>query len=236
MKPKVLIVEDQILIANAIAAELNENQYEVIAICDTGEETLKYLQFELPDIIIMDIALNGHLDGIETSKKINQKYRIPIIYLTDLKEKQHFNRAKETFPKNYLTKPFQPPQLLMALELALNKSSLHRHLEFTEKFGFFQTSKEGAVKVAFEEIKYLMADGQYCNIVLKDDSVLKTSYPMKEVFKKIPYQDIIRVNRSACVNLNEVDAIEGNQIRIGKLAIKIGETYRDEVKALFNVF
>lgn len=238
IKPKILIVEDELLTAQGIASDVEANGYSVVGLYDSGEGAIKSLSDELPDLILMDIILQGSLNGIETAKKINQKYRIPIIYLTNLKETENYVKSKDTFPRNYLTKPFQTHQLLFAIDLALTKSKSHRNLGFTEKYGFFNTlDNSKSVKVAFEEIKYLKSEGQYCSIVLKSREKLQTSYPMKEVFKKIPYGDIIRVSRSYCVNLNEIEAISGNLIHLeGEEPIVIGETYRGEVKTILNMF
>ncbi|MGB3468493.1 MAG: LytTR family DNA-binding domain-containing protein [Cyclobacteriaceae bacterium] len=103
------------------------------------------------------------------------------------------------------------------------------------KHGFFPT-KDGAVKIPCEHIEYLLASGQYCDIFLKDGTKYNTSYPMKEVLKKIPDENIVRISRSSCINLKAIESIDGNLVRIGSNTFTIGETYRDEVKSLFNLF
>ena len=237
MRPSIIIIEDQIVVQKEIADTLSKSGYQVIELFDSGEAVLEYLYKtnSIPDLILMDINLAGQLNGIETVQKINQKYRIPVIYLTDLTAHEHFAKAKETFPKNYLTKPFLPHQLSYSIELALTKTGSISDSSVLKKHGFFAT-KDGAVKIAYEDILHLQASGQYCDIFLQDGSKYNTAYPMKEVLKKIPDENIVRISRSCCINLKMVDSIDGNIVRIGMNSFTIGETYRDEVKGMFNLF
>ena len=237
MRPGILIVEDQLVTQHAISATLSAAGFQISGTFDSGEATLSYLHkaTNIPDLILLDIKLAGQLNGIETAQKINQKYKIPIIYLTDITAHEYFSKAKETFPKNYLIKPFLPHQLTNAIELALNKAGNTTDPAFLQKHGFF-TTKDGAVKIAYEQIEYMQASGQYCDIFLQDGTRYNTSYPMKEVLKKIPDENIVRISRSCCINLKKVDSIDGNIMRIGKNTFTIGETYRDEVKSMFNLF
>ena len=237
MKTNILIIEDQVLVQKEIELALENANYQVSNMLTSGEEALECLHkaHQLPDLILMDIALAGKLNGIETAQKINQRYRIPIIYLTDFNTHEHFSKARETNPRSYLTKPFMTHQLLFAVELALSKPGNVTEPDFIQQHGFFPT-KDGAVKIAFSDIEQLHASGQYCDILLGNGKKFNTSYPMKEVLKKIPDPNIIRISRSHCINLQSVDSIDGNLIRIGELSFTIGETYRDEVKALFNLF
>jgi len=104
---KVLIVEDKLLIAEDIAAKLRKHNLDVIGIHDRGEDALAGLDEGLPDLILMDINLAGELDGIETARRIQEKHVIPIIYLSDYTDSNTVNRAKQTLPANFLSKPFQ---------------------------------------------------------------------------------------------------------------------------------
>jgi CheY-like chemotaxis protein len=100
---KILIVEDEMLIAANIAIQLETIGYEVVGIIPRGEEAVKVVQNERPDLVLMDINLKGELDGIETAKKLQQDGEIPIIYLTANSDDAHFERAKETNPYAFIT-------------------------------------------------------------------------------------------------------------------------------------
>lgn len=230
MKPKVIIVEDDIVISESIALDLTKENYQVIAQCESGEAALNVINDKLPDLIIMDIKLKGDLNGIEVSEKILKQFNIPIIYLTDAADDKTFQKAKETSPSNYLTKPFQSHQLIMAIELALFTGPVSE----TNDFGFFKTVNKEAVKVYYKDILYLKSDKVYCHVMLEDKKHT-ISQPMKSVLKRIPYRDIVRISKTHCVNKNHVDKIIGNMLFVGNEKIKIGEKYRQLAKTIFNV-
>ncbi len=230
MKPEILIVEDDLIIAETIKSDLISNGYKILDSLQSGEEVLRLLDKEIPDLILMDIKLEGKLDGIEVSNMINKNYRVPIIYITDLKDQDTLNKAKSTSPSNYLTKPFQSHQLMIAVELALFKGTDY---SYEETFGFFKV-KDQAIKVYYRDILYLKSDRSYCDVVTKNQK-FTISQPLKNVIKKIPYPDLIRVSRSYSVNKNHVSNIIGQNLYVDEERITIGETYGTVAKQHFKV-
>ena len=105
--PKILIVEDEMIIAANISLQLNEFGYEVTGILSRGEDALVQVKEDTPDIVLLDIQLKGELDGIETARIMQEQYNIPIIYLTANADEANFNRAKETHPYAFISKPFK---------------------------------------------------------------------------------------------------------------------------------
>lgn len=118
---KILIVEDEGLLALQIEKELQQNGHAVAAICASGEEALKFIEAERPDLVLMDIKLQGELDGIETAGRIQEAYDIPVIYMTAHAEESTIERAKATGPYGYLLKPVRPKELHIAVEIAIYK-------------------------------------------------------------------------------------------------------------------
>lgn len=92
---KILIVEDEMIIAANISLQLTTLGYEVTGIISRGEEALVHIKQNQPDIVLMDIQLKGRLDGVETVKMMQQDFDIPIIYLTANADDGNFNRAKK---------------------------------------------------------------------------------------------------------------------------------------------
>ena len=103
----ILIVEDEMIIAANISLQLANHGYKVLGIIPRGEEVLPFLKLHLPHIILMDINLNGVLDGIELVEIIQKEFKIPIIYLTANADQIHFDRAKATHPYAFISKPFK---------------------------------------------------------------------------------------------------------------------------------
>ncbi|MCD4795961.1 MAG: response regulator [Candidatus Cloacimonetes bacterium] len=132
-KKRILIVEDERLIAEDIKNTLIVLNYDVIGIISNGEDVIKRIDKLHPDMILMDIMLEGELNGIETSAYIKKKHDIPIIYLTAYANDTIINEAKFTDPFGYVIKPFQEKELHAAIEMAFYKHSTDSILKESEK-------------------------------------------------------------------------------------------------------
>jgi putative nucleotidyltransferase with HDIG domain len=133
MKKKILIVEDERIIAEDIRKCVLNCDYDVIGIVPTGQDTLLKIEEQKPDLILMDIMLEGKLDGIETAEKIISKHDIPVIYITANADDTILARAKKTNPYGYLVKPFEEIDLNAALEIAFYKYNADKELTRSEK-------------------------------------------------------------------------------------------------------
>ena len=116
IKKKILIVEDQKIIALDLKSSLKKRGYDIIGISGNGEDALKLTEERRPDLILMDIMLEGEKDGIETAQEINKNRRIPIIYLTALTDVDTYLKAVRTEPHKYLMKPVEIESLERAIE------------------------------------------------------------------------------------------------------------------------
>lgn len=125
---KVLIVEDEPLIAEDIATALKSNDFSVSGIVYSKEDALQALKNNQPDIVLLDINLRGGEEGIEIAKFINENYFIPFVFLTSYSDKQTINHAKGTEPAGYVVKPFNEAGLYATLEIALyNHTQKNKH-------------------------------------------------------------------------------------------------------------
>lgn len=127
-KIKILIVEDEQIVAKNIEKRLTASGYQVVASVSTGEEAIKKVKSLPPDIILMDIKLKGKIDGIETADILRKNYQLPVIFLTSYTDEETFQRAKNTEPFGYLIKPFETKDLNRAVELALYKNKIYKEL------------------------------------------------------------------------------------------------------------
>jgi two-component system cell cycle sensor histidine kinase/response regulator CckA len=131
-KAKILIVEDESIIASVIAAALKKFEYEVIDILNTGEAAVTEALQKKPDLILMDIRLQGVVDGIAAVEQIQKQLDIPIIYLTAYADELTLERAKKTKPYGYIPKPFQEIELKTTIEMALYKHGFEMQLKESE--------------------------------------------------------------------------------------------------------
>ncbi len=118
-KIKILIVEDEPLVAEDIAGHLSSMDFTVTGIAYDGEQALEMLKANLPDAVLLDITLGTDIDGIAVAHEINSKYAIPFVFLTSHSDRGTIERVKETRPAGYLLKPFDENDLLTSLEIAL---------------------------------------------------------------------------------------------------------------------
>ncbi len=116
---KIMIVEDETIIAKDIETRLKTMGYTVVSIENTGEQAVEKAQLNSPDLILMDIRLRGRMDGIEAAELIRSRMDIPVIFLTAYADEKNLERAKHTMPYGYILKPFQDRDLEVTVEIAL---------------------------------------------------------------------------------------------------------------------
>jgi len=119
---QILVVEDEVIVAQDIAGRLKKLGYVVTATVSSGEEAIKKAIENPPDLVLMDIVLKGDMDGVTAAEKIRTNRNVPTIFLTAYADDQTLQRAKLTDPFGYIIKPFQQNDLRVAIEIAL-----HRH-------------------------------------------------------------------------------------------------------------
>ena len=110
---KILIVEDEVIVADSIKNNLKKHGYRVASLAASGEMALQIAEKENPDLVLMDIVLKGELDGINAADQIHKKFGIPVIFLTAYSNNEIFQSAKTTEPFGYITKPFDDKQLVL---------------------------------------------------------------------------------------------------------------------------
>lgn len=130
---KILIVEDESIVAKDLELTLNHLGYEVVGNCDNGQEAYDVALEKKPDLMLMDIFIKGDIDGIEAASRIKKDLSVPVVYLTAFSDENTLNRAKETKPHGYLTKPFDEKDLYITVEMVLNKSKLEHELELEKQ-------------------------------------------------------------------------------------------------------
>ena len=119
IKAKILVVEDEVIIGMEIKQNLQNLGYEVTSIVDTGDDAINKAEQDKPDLILMDIRIQGDKDGIDTAEEIRNKFGIPVIFSTAYLDQERIERAKITMPFGYVLKPIQERDLKVTLEMAL---------------------------------------------------------------------------------------------------------------------
>lgn len=124
---KILIVEDEPVIAENISVYLDNNDFEVSAIAYDSHDALQQLKTNTPDAVILDINLGSEQDGIDIAAHINLQYQLPFLFLTSYSDKNTLERAKEVKPSGYIVKPFNERTLLASLEIAISNHTSEKN-------------------------------------------------------------------------------------------------------------
>jgi diguanylate cyclase (GGDEF)-like protein/PAS domain S-box-containing protein len=132
-RERLLIVEDEKIIALDLQRRLEKFGYQVVALSTTGRDAIAKAEEHKPDIILMDIMLAGDIDGIEAAKVINKQFQIPLIFLTAYADEKTLERAKEAEPFGYILKPFKEKELYTTIDIALYKHRIDNQLKSQER-------------------------------------------------------------------------------------------------------
>src|SRR6476659_1266151 len=142
---RILVVEDQRLIAADIENTLRQLGYLVVGNVASGDEAISTSEQARPELVVMDVRLRGEMDGIQTAEIIRTRFNVPVVYLTAYADEETILRAKKTRPFGYLVKPFNERELRATIEIAFYTHQMERTL-----------AHERAKRHAAEEFKILI--------------------------------------------------------------------------------
>lgn len=242
-KIKILLVEDDLIIATDISMQLQQLGYAVTGILPRGEDVLSHIEQNAPDIVIMDVHLKGELDGVQTAQLVYEKHQLPIIFLTANADEVTFNRAKATKPFAFISKPFKRRDLIRAIELVISRLAMEEEQASTSSQDeteiptsyilsdrIFVRYRNQMIKIFLEEIYFAQADRNYCKIQTKNREFLM-SIPLKKLMEKLPLDNFIRTHRSYVVNIGKIDSISQHYdyVMISENKIPISRGLKEEV-------
>jgi len=164
-KPQIMIVEDELIVAQNIENQLRKLGYNVPNVSSSGQEAISFAYELKPDLVLMDIKLSGTMDGIEAANYINSNFHIPIVYLTAYADNETLQRAKISDPYGYIIKPFEIKKLHTTIEIALYKAQIGKKLKESELR--FRTLAESSPVGIFEtdiDGKCIYVNRRWCEI------------------------------------------------------------------------
>ncbi len=211
MPLRILIVEDEVLIAETIKLYLEEQGHQVQDICISYEEAVESYLKNKPDLIILDIRLYGANSGIDYAHFLqDQSEKTPFIFLTSQHDRRIFDLALETSPHGYLAKPIQKESLWTTVETAyqLFKKGEKPIITFT----LFDGQKK--YKVDEREIVCVKSDHIYSNVHLVDGRKIVTRKPLSQFLKHIQSQLLFRCHRSFIINTLHVNDWDNNSVTL----------------------
>jgi len=172
-RARVMVVEDENIVAMDIKQRLEMLGYEVIATVATGEKAVELAEETRPDVVLMDIVLKGEMDGIEAAEEIRRRFGIPIIYVTAYSDMETLERAKITEPFGYIIKPFEDRELHSVIEISLYKDEMEKRLrESEERYRAIIRSLSDVLFTLDNDGKYTMVSGQIEDYGLVEDEMV----------------------------------------------------------------
>lgn len=237
-KIKILVVEDELIIADNICDALEELGYEALEPAINYTEALVRIEEEKPDIAILDIQLSGKKTGIDIAKKIRESYNFPFIFLTSNSDAYTLNQAKEVMPPAYLVKPFSKEELYTSIEIALfnfsNKIGKIDKDNLIIKDSIFIKEKGAYIKVNFDDILYLKSAHVYIEIILKKQHKIVVRTSLNDILEKLN-KNFVRIHRGYIVNTQYLMQISQNSVKIFDEEIPVGKKFKEDILNKINL-
>jgi DNA-binding LytR/AlgR family response regulator len=234
-KLRIGIVEDDFLIAESIVETLTQIGYEAIEPVRTFYAAIEMIETQSPDLVLLDIEIDGDKSGIDVGLKINDTYKLPFIFLTAFSDNATLEKAKKANPYAYLVKPFNEGDLFTAIEIAFNHYDTTKPLTPKENnSSYFKNIifiKQGDLfhKIEIDSILYVESDNVYLNIYTLPNKHFVVRNKLEDFINEFPTNDLVRVHRSYAINLKHLDAIDAAHVKIQDKVIPLGKNYKDEL-------
>lgn len=246
-KFKILIIEDERLVAKDIAARLTQNGYSIVGIADNYDAALTLFNEQMPDLVLLDINLKGDKDGIDIATKINSTLPTPFIFVTAQTDTDTLQKAKNTFPSAYLVKPFTTAHLTVSIDFALHNFAFHKKPNdssdlpdesdkafYTKQDFVFIKDSNCYIKINQNDVYLIESEGNYVKIYTPEKKYLIRCTINKAIEKmKQPY--FVRVHRSFCVNINKISQFSEHEIVLEKIKVPIGRNYKENFIKNFDL-
>jgi DNA-binding LytR/AlgR family response regulator len=240
---KILIVEDELIIAEDMANMLEKMGYEITGNAMDANEAIGFLNQSKPDLILLDINLGGKKDGITLAAEINEKYQVPFIFTTSYTDAATIERAKNVNPINYLVKPFKPEQLYTAIEIAMFNLPKKEKVSVTGaeneegliiQDALFIKEKYRYTKILIADIHWIKAEGNYLELHLANKRELIRA-TLGTFLTRLNRNNFFRTHKSFAVNLDHLTRFEPTVVFIQQKEIPISKTYADDLLHRLNV-
>jgi DNA-binding LytR/AlgR family response regulator len=242
MSYKILIIEDQLLIAEDISMQLDDLGYEIIGVATNRKETFEQLSKGWPDLIIADVMLDGE-NGIDIVEEVLKHQPLPVIYLTGNSESATVKKAMKTHPAAYMVKPFKRSEFSINIDLAIHNFQKQQSAgqdidqDASSKLvtdAIFIPDQHNFIRIKKEEIYMVEADGSYIKIFTKD-KMHQLSSNLKNFEFQLNDPSFLRISRKYLINTAHAEKINGNTIYLGPYEAVITKVIRQEMLQKFPI-
>lgn len=247
---KVLVVEDDFAVALDIKTRLEAMDFKVVDIARNFDQAIAQAAEFGPDVVLMDIHIEGEKTGIDAARIIWGKLGIPVIYLTGLSDADIIEQAMATHPLGYVLKPCKDVDIHNQIMIAIQqKNALDYLLEKTKNQVdisstvqrdpadagmIFVKDNKHIIRVDLNELAYLEAMDNYTLLyTVRDDKYVLNGF-LKDVIDKINDQGVVRIHRSYAVAKRHINKVEDNVVTVGTRVLPISKSHRENFYAAIN--
>ncbi len=221
MKTHILIVEDEVMIANIIQLHIESAGYVCAGIAIDYEEAIEILEQGKVNMALLDVNISGNEKGTDIGDYINLTYKIPFLYLTAYSDRQTIEDIKNTLPYGYLKKPIDKDNLLITIELAMNSFAQQNPVQITLKVG------RDTYLFRADELLYAEADHIYVSLVMTTGKNLLVRSSLTALLELLPANLLKQINRSQAINPQHLERISGDKVFLIQQSFKISPLFRD---------
>lgn len=247
---KILIIEDDLIMAEDLKEELKGLGYLVTNIARNAIDALAAFDKDIPDLVLCDIDLQGSKqDGIQIARDFNERARVPIIFLSGHYEEALIQRAQEVKHANYLVKPHNTPQLKVAITKAIMEWT--EHSDNNEGIGSAKNLDEGIAYSMGNDSFFIKQDSRWVRIFFKDVAYVQSAKAKVHIYvygedapkyyefsvnlasfqRKVSHPTLLRIHKSFAVNLEKIKSYTTNGVLLfppyNMRSISFGPVYRD---------
>jgi DNA-binding LytR/AlgR family response regulator len=245
---RILVVEDELIIADTICDALEDLGYQVLEPAISYTEAVNRLEEEQPDFALLDIQLAGRRDGIDVAWKIVDEYQIPFIFLTSNSDAATVDRAKKVAPSAYLLKPFNKSDLYTSIEVALYNYSLGqmgqvgqstptneaKSEHYITKGYFFVKDGRQYHKINLKDVAYLQSEHVYVKLVLLNGQSHLVRDSLTHFLTLMP-ASFFKIHRSYAVNTTHITSIGMTYLLVEQTELPFGKGYRAALLKRVNI-
>lgn len=223
---KVLVVEDEVLIAETIKLYLEERGHIFLENATSYEEAVEMIDKFQPDIILLDIRLYGEKSGIDLAKYLSlNKPKLPYVFLTSHYDKNVLNKALATNPYGYLTKPINKESIWTTLEMVINNQ-----LKINDQHDSLVVNDGNKTHAITKgDIMYIQAEHVYVNIITNNNNTILTRSSLTQIWNKLQSDSFIRCHRSYIINKKYVSSWTNTELIINGKVIPISRSNKNLV-------
>lgn len=229
----VLLVEDNLSFALEIEMLIKELNYGFAGQVDNARDAIVAIDKHTPDLVLMDIGINGQVNGIELARSL-EKQNIPFIFITQSRDRSTFKDAQSLKPIAYLVKPFDLLTLRSTLEQAVR--TINGPQKETAAAGendperFYIRNNNVLNCIQYSDIYWIKSDGNYCNIHTEKKKFV-TKISLVSIMKKLEKLEFMRVHKQYIVPINRIENINlfNNLLYVGEKTIPIGRSYKSNL-------